>query len=408
MSLSSIRLGIILIGLGLLIWGLLIQSKYEGFQGAPATEAPAPTMPALPPAPPPPPSPAITPPPPSTPPLPTLTPAPTAANAGPPTVAEIMSEAGKILPVSYDNDLSVKDAEIRNKFILINKNRLTTNIIFTKYLSDTDDLYKLKFIYDNVKDYVATNFAVFRAVTDSNSDTDKNTLRQIVYTTHDEVNLLYKIYYTIPSIIISSGITIEPNTAGDTSVIDDEVIASSINMIKNELAGIPSINQQLSSTSSNVTMNANTLQADKTDTNTALFQQSLNKFTRIADIVLDDLDSKIDYISSSNMPTKLTNITNTKITFLGNIVKTLQSLVDILSKTIDLNPAIISNLNTRIITYNALITTTQNSQIKKEGFQSYTNPYNKPSPNLKQAYEFRLNKSSYSDDVLSGIKSWIL
>ena len=207
--------------------------------------------------------------------------------------------------------------------------------------------------------------------------------------------------------MISSGITVPPDTAGVSSVLDDEVVASSITAIKNELSGFPAISQQINSVTTAVTMNATTLQTDKTDTNTALFQQSLNKFTRIADIILGDLDLKINNVASTNMPTKLANITNTKVTFLGNVIKTLQSLVDILSKATDLNPSIISNVNTRIITYNSLLTTTQNNE-KKEGFQSYTNPYNNPSPNLKQAHEFRLSKMSYSNDIFSGIKSWIL
>jgi len=35
-----------------------------------------------------------------------------------------------------------------------------------------------------------------------------------------------------------------------------------------------------------------------------------------------------------------------------------------------------------------------------EGFQSYQNPYNTPSPNIQQAYEFRLGKRSLVDEVV--------
>ena len=38
-----------------------------------------------------------------------------------------------------------------------------------------------------------------------------------------------------------------------------------------------------------------------------------------------------------------------------------------------------------------------------EGFQSYQNPYNTPSPNTQQTYEFRLGKRSLVDDVLRSI-----
>jgi len=36
----------------------------------------------------------------------------------------------------------------------------------------------------------------------------------------------------------------------------------------------------------------------------------------------------------------------------------------------------------------------------KEGFQSYQNPYNSPSPSSQQAYEFRLGRRNLTDEVL--------
>jgi uncharacterized membrane protein YccC len=36
----------------------------------------------------------------------------------------------------------------------------------------------------------------------------------------------------------------------------------------------------------------------------------------------------------------------------------------------------------------------------KEGFQSYQNPYNSPSPSSQQAYEFRLGRRTLTDEVL--------
>ena len=39
-----------------------------------------------------------------------------------------------------------------------------------------------------------------------------------------------------------------------------------------------------------------------------------------------------------------------------------------------------------------------------ESFQSYMNPYNEESPVLKQAYEFRLKKGSYLNDIFSSIR----
>jgi hypothetical protein len=39
----------------------------------------------------------------------------------------------------------------------------------------------------------------------------------------------------------------------------------------------------------------------------------------------------------------------------------------------------------------------------KEGFQSYQNPYNSPSPSSQQAYEFRLGRRNLTDEVLGAI-----
>jgi hypothetical protein len=36
----------------------------------------------------------------------------------------------------------------------------------------------------------------------------------------------------------------------------------------------------------------------------------------------------------------------------------------------------------------------------KEGFQSYQNPYNSPSPSSQQAYEFRLGRRNLTDEVI--------
>jgi hypothetical protein len=195
------------------------------------------------------------------------------------------------------------------------------------------------------------------------------------------------------------------DTAINSSVLDEEVLSKSITMIRTELSGIPSITQQIGSISSILMSNATTLQTDKTDVNITLLQQSLNKFTRIVDMAINDYDYKIQNITVANLPVKLKNTINDKITFLGNNIKVLQGVLDILTKVPDLNSAITGNINTNISSYNAQLTSAQNDQ-RKEGFQSYSNSYNNPSPNLKQAYEFRLNKSTYVNDIFSTLKFW--
>jgi hypothetical protein len=394
----SQRLGIILIGLGLLLWGLHIQSKYEGFQQnavsnivATATQVmnsatpPSGTAPATLPI--------------TNPIVVSNTPGPIIVNADP-----SVNPGNLVATANSDPDLSMKDYEIRSKFKLVNKNKVSTDVTLTKYLADTDELSKIAILFNEVKDYTQHNLDIQGTIV-RGSETDANILRQLIYTAHNEVSILYKIYYIIPSLVISTGTSISADTAGNSSVLDEEVLAKSIVMIRSELAGIPTVTEQLGSVSSILILNATTLQTDKTDTNVSLLQKSLNKFIRIVDMGINEYDYKIQNITIANLPAKLTNTINNKISFLGNNIKVLQEVLGILNKVPDLNSAITANINTRIASYNSQLTSTQNTQ-KKEGFQSYSNPYNNPSPNLKQAYEFRLNKNTYVNDIFSTLKFW--
>jgi hypothetical protein len=327
------------------------------------------------------------------------TPSPIIVNANP-----SVNPGNLVATANSDPDLSMKDYEIRSKFKLVNKNKMSTDVILTKYLSDTDELSKIAILFNNVKDYIQHNLDIQGTIV-RGTETDANILRQLIYTTHNEVSMLYKIYYTIPSLVISTGTIISADTAASSSVLDEEVLAKSVVMIRSELAGIPTLTEQFGTASSTLMLNATTLQTDKTDTNVTLLQQSINKFIRISDMSIEDYDYKIQNITVANLPAKLTSTINNKISLLGSIIRVLQEVVGILNKVPDMNSAITANINTRIASYNSQLTATQNTQ-KKEGFQSYSNPYNTPSPNLKQAYEFRLNKNTYLNDIFSTLKFW--
>ena len=370
----SQRLGIILIGIGLLLWGLHVESKYEGFQGAPPAAAPAPAL-------------------------------------------DQTAPSNSTTPDTYMfdkpiiEDLKQKITEIKSKFNLINNIKLTADTKITTALSDTDTMSKINILFYEVKSFVnnVSNLDLDKFATDTSGANDSHIAAQLIYTVYDQIAMLYRIYYTIPSLIISSGIIIPSDTATAISIVDTSVIQKAAPQIAKEVAGIPSAAEQLTSAKNVLTMNANDLQKNYSDITVSVFQDSLTKYLMIVDIEISNMDVKIFNLESS--PTisstpdiKFKNIINAKILFLNGVITTLKTVHDSVNKLQNQNSGISNSIETSISSYTMALTTTRERLVAKEGFQSYGNSYNAPSPNITQAYEFRLGKRQYADDVFSGIK----
>lgn len=388
------RLGIILIGLGLLLWGLHVQNKYEGFQSitAPSAPAAAPVIAA-----------AV---------APVIAPAGTPVGTPAVTLDDYSFDFSKIRTYQIDAFRN-KVLEIQLKYDLVDKIKLTADIKLTKLLSDTDTMAKINILYSEVKSFLNGYEMINIDKIFSQNESDlkdeslknaKNTLSQLVFTAYDQMAVLYRIYYTIPSLIISSGVVISTDTATVMSVIDDNVIAKSIGQISMEVASIPSANEQLTSITDMLMKSAMDLQKDYSDTTLGIFQQLFTRFLSIVDIEISNLDVKLANLENTNMNTKMTNVLNTKIMTLTGIIKSLKALHDTLTKIPNLNVGISSNIKTNITSYETILTDTKAKYSPKEGFQSHGNSYNMPSPNIKQAYEFRLDKKQYIDNVFSSIK----
>jgi hypothetical protein len=399
MSQSSIRLGIILIGLGLLLWGLHIQSKYEGFQVGPTDQPPTGPPTTVPPVT------AMTPPT-----VPPLTSTPT-TEAAPDSIINSMD--AMIRGFDYTTlsnyqieDLRKKVLEIKTKYDLIMKIKLAADIKLTALLSDTDTITKINIIYSEIKSFL-NNFGkinIEKIINNTSYVKEKDIVTQLIYSTYDQVTLLYRIYYTIPSLIISSGAIVSADTATSMTILDDDVLAKAAAQISMEVSGIPSAIEQISSVTTVLTKSANDLLTNYSDTTLGKFQEFLTKYLMIVDLEISNLDLKISNMSSTKSDVKLKNLLNTKVLFLNSVLSTLKSIHDILNKVKELNVGVSSNIQTTITSYDSILQTTKEKLIPKEGFQSYGNSYNTPSPNITQAHEFRLGKRQYVDDVFSGIK----
>jgi len=385
MSQSS-RLGIIVIGVALLLLGNYLYKK-EGFQ-------------------------TITP----------VTPPPTTTNANMNTNNESPPipdrYSGPIATATGIGDVSLYTAhkDILNKYVLIKKNKLTADVTIAKYI-DSDAFSKINYLYNEVKAYIDENFDMGK-ITNMPEGANKQTLQQIIYTTNDQVTILYYIYYTFPSIVIASNAVIDSDSANAYSTMNEDVIAASVKIIMNQIAAFPSSLQRINTSATRLQSLSTTLTNNSNEDTTSAFITALNEYVKACDneIInqntymtnLNSLQATQATSGSDNTKTKYKEFLNTKILFLQNAVNTIQSIQNSISKIKDLNPIITTTISSRVNKYNEELMNTKNLLITytSEGFQSYGNPYVAPSPSLFQAHQFRLDKRSYVDEVFSNIKLW--
>ena len=408
MSLSSTRLGLLLIGIGILLLGFYLNRKhYDGFQAST-------TMPDV-------------------------------------------------------SALKSKDADIRNKLMLITNTKLLSDIALVKLLP-TDLIASLNIIYGEVGSYVnkfkSENLSSLEA-------TDLNKLNQIIYTISDNVDMLYSIYYTIPSSIISSKSVINPDSAPPFSVSSENILTAAIPEITEILSKIPNPKTKVQSLVTQINSNVKTVATDQSDLQISNLIQNVQQLQVVVNAVLENMTSTIGSLSvnyasraatDSSVMNKITLAYNDKITFQTTIISSLESIVTSLKDISNPAPPInqlISNINNTTDSIRTGMTTDKNDLNKAtvvvnnntssaprsstptssillpptqsttpttpaaptaptapaaptapmttgmtEGFASYMNPYNQPSPSISQAYEFRLGKNSYLDEIFKSIQSW--
>jgi len=409
-----------------------------------------------------------------------------------------------------------RDADIRNKFMLIDAIKTNTDMVFKKLLP-TPQLITLDMLYSEVSSYVKG----FTGDIQTLSPTDLVKLSQLIYTVNDQVDTLYKIYYTIPSTIVSSKAVINPDTAPSFTIsLSEDVLTEAIPEITQILSNIPDPKAKINDYITHFSNKINTIQKDQSDANINDLRNLLQKLQQITTSVMNNLSFTVSSINSKYIPLigkdtgaldKIKSIANEKIDFQKMVVSSVEPLVDSLEMI--QNP--VSSINQIIVQLNGLIAffrtgiesdttalnrivTSANNNIpippvappkpgstsltttsvsaplppglsppmplppglspptapptapaeaapaaaapaeaappaaapaaappaeaapaeaapveaapmettKLEGFASYKNPYNQPSPSISQAYEFRLGKNSYLDEIFKSIQSW--
>ena len=370
MSYSSRQLGILLVGAGLFLWGLNVQRKYEGFQIANSAMTP-PTTPAT----------------------------------------SLSDSEHKILSTS----LSTKLIDIKTKYQQIVNIKQSADSKLLKFTSDSDVMLKINTLFLDIKDFI-------NSVRDVSYDTitspeKKDLLLRLYNTTSDKVNILYKIYYTIPSITIGTNVAVNPDNAINLSIVDESVISKSIPMIKSEVTAIPSISDAMPEIMVLLESRIGGIQDPPSDESINLVQESLTKLLTYAEILIKDFDSKTESLAANKMSSKALTLTNNKVLFLKQIITTLETIINRLKTVKGTNSSTVNTFSTTVSTtltnYNMILKSTQriidtySQMVPKnslESFQSYMNPYNEESHVLKQAQEFRLKKGSYLNDIFSSIR----
>lgn len=381
----SVRFGIVLIGLGIVFLGLYIQKRgIEGFQNDSGS---SPTvMGYMPPSEQP-----ITP----------------ASVAQPPT--QVVDKP--LFNVDDVDVLVMKDKQIRSKMNMIINNKTTADVIFLKYIA-ADLLVNLNTIFNEVFTYIkiVTDISsIYRNATEMN----KNTIRQIIYTASDQVDMLYNIYYTIPSNIVSTDSILVSESAPPNAINNPYVIAEASKQISAILAAMPSPASKLNTYLNTLMSSISTLSVNSTPSDVGTFSLNLAQYLSTIDTHHKNLTKTLETLNTVSLRTtvendKLETAKKAKTSFLNTTITSLQSIVTSLEATKMTDPKVadaITDLKNRITSLQAALTAMKPPPVL-EKFASYMNPYDQPSVNTLQSREFGLGRKVYIDQVFSGIKFW--
>jgi hypothetical protein len=370
MTYSSKELGLLLIGLGFVLWGLNVQRKYEGFQISNSALAP-PDTPAT----------------------------------------SLPDSENKILSTNFTTKL----IDIKTKYQSIVNIKESADIKILKFTVDSDIMLKINTLFYDIKDFIDSADKVpYDSITLA---TNKDILLQLYNTTQDKVDILYKIYYTIPSIIIGTNVSINANNAINLSIVDEGVIGASIPMITAEVTSIPSVNNEYTKIINSLESYLKSIQEPLSDDSVNKIQEIITKLITYAEMILRDFDEKIEILKNNGGSNKANFLIKNKLLFLKQITTTLQTVNDMMEKNKTTNATAVNTfaitVKTTLANYNMILSSTERNidmynQMTNitsiEDFQSYRNPYNEESQVLKQAHEFRLKKGSYLNDIFSNMR----
>jgi hypothetical protein len=374
----SVRCGAVFIGIGILLLGFYVQKKsIQGFQsgGDTSSEAPSTQTPAM-------------------------------------IVQQPASAVEKPMFNVDDADVLVmKDKETRSKMNMILNTKTTSDVIFLKYIA-SDLLVNLNIVFNEVFQYIKVLNDITNIYSKA-SETNKYTIRQMIYTAGDQVDMLYNIYYTIPSNIVSTDSIMISDSAPANAINNPYVIAEAAKQISAILAALPSPASKINTYLTTVMKSVSGLSADSSFGDIDTFALNLAQYLNTVDVQLKNLSKTVEDLTKAAVKnpvddSKIESATKAKTTFLTTTISSLQSIVSGLIKTNMTDPKVadaITDVSSRITSMQAALSSMK-PQAALEGFASIMNPYDQPSANAMQSREFTLGRRAYSDEVFSGMKFW--
>lgn len=358
----------------------------------------------------------------------------------------------------YTNDatrMKQKLIEIKDIFMLVeNAKRQMDDKLFR--MLDPEQLYVLEFIMEEVRFFATSSpeLTKFMDMLDIHIVDKKpvpDMIKMVVYTAHQEAQMLVYVYSTLPSLVIGSNLVIDNGNAKASDIQNDKVIAEMKSSVQKMIEGFPRPTERLRQ----VTANMNKLISEygpANNTNADIINELVTVFTeykRIGGIVttiqtralqnskvrmdaaitkagVNQAGGGVNYNDpairvtmadlNTNKDAKATTLTS-MITLLG----TLKTKVDSAASANPNNLAVSgfkNSIDTAIKTYSEMksniaadvgelpnlnapsMVGAGNRMV--ESFQSYQNPYNQPSPmpSIQQAFEFRLGKRGIVQGIL--------
>jgi hypothetical protein len=356
----------------------------------------------------------------------------------------------------YTNDatrMKQKIIEIKDIFQVVeNAKRQVDDKLFR--MLDPEQLYVLEFMMEEVKFFAASSpelnkFIEMLDIHIVDKTPVPELVKTVIYTAHQEAQMLIYIYSTLPSLVVGSNLVIDNTNAKAEDIRNDNVIAEMKISVQKMIEGFPKPTERLRQ----VTAHFSKLISDygpANNTNADTINQLVTVFTeykRIGGIVttiqtkslqnskvrLDGTIAKagvnqagggVNYNDpairvaiadvNTNKDAKAATLTN-----MINLLTGLKTKVDSAASANPNNLAVSgfkNSIDTAIKTYSEmksniaadvgeLPNVNPPSMVgagnrMTESFQSYQNPYNQPSPITQQAFEFRLGKRGIVQSIL--------
>ena len=356
----------------------------------------------------------------------------------PPTATQVVSTPTPTkldTTVPEDEDLKRKVAEIRTMLAAITTNKpkqdLTLNgLLDAELLNTLDTLVEEVTFFDSRPPSPELElFLTHLNNYSSLKDEQKKTVRGMVLVGHQIATVLYYIYMTLPTMIISTGVVVDPKTTDSESGLADPSVAREMkSTITSLLSGLPKLSTKLEEATKRL-MN---MMEDFKDLNRANPEfldpllSAYNDYYRLCNLKVQGFKRQISVqkIAADSTFNKETLAENKFLMRSGqNITLTIQASLDFIQLYIDtitpmqmkidealkeysdvpslmiLKNTIDGNMQTMKLTKTSMTYTEKAMAPKKEGFISMGNPYGAATPNIFQALKFRIGKEVLVTEV---------